>query len=692
MKLTIGMIVKNEEKYLERCLTSIKPILDNVDSELIITDTGSTDRTVEISKKFTDKILHFEWVNDFSAARNTTVANAKGEWYMFVDGDDIFESCDDIIKFFNSGEYKNYGSASFIYRNIVNLEKHNFVDQNVIRMTKLFPETRFVGIIHENLFPLMPPIRMISDIVDHYGYLYDNNENPEAKKMKRNEELLLKELKNTEDTNPRHSFIYYYLFESARNVDPEKAEKYLKEGMEDALRTNNDQVLVLLYMDNVGVYFKRNDYNSLLDLCDKYFSLDLKSKNHLSADAEMYAAKALSLSNLEREEDAFREYINFFRAFEDMTGSDNDADKFTASPTLAGESNYLNILLKFVVCCVSTNRYEELDKFFCNHDLAPYAYNETTVSHIVENEMALLSRGMYTNALCYYKNLNEFGKKVFRNSLFNIIFLEREKDKIIEVLSEISDDEKTNDKLKIYQSFFIDKAVSEDDVVAYTRKYGMEGNHDMLCIMMKCGMDLTKLFHVSDFDPMVCVKRCCDYIVGFYNVAGEYCPEYISHDSEADIVTALKVYEFIMKCAIQSHYEFDSILDTYAAFADCFNEKTEDAPVEVKAARKISEAQAFRKTGNIKECLSKVKETVTVYPNIAPVASVYQETVVKEYEKNKSKVIMTPEMEKLAETLKNSIRNLICKGRYNEAEKYLKEYEKMNPDDSEISELYDSMK
>ena len=54
MKLTIGMIVKNEEKWLDKCLSAIKPILDNVDSELIITDTGSTDRTVEIAKKYSD--------------------------------------------------------------------------------------------------------------------------------------------------------------------------------------------------------------------------------------------------------------------------------------------------------------------------------------------------------------------------------------------------------------------------------------------------------------------------------------------------------------------------------------------------------------------------------------------------------------------------------------------------------------
>ena len=46
MQLSIGMIVKNEEKYLDRCLAAIKPILDSIDSELIIADTGSTDSTV----------------------------------------------------------------------------------------------------------------------------------------------------------------------------------------------------------------------------------------------------------------------------------------------------------------------------------------------------------------------------------------------------------------------------------------------------------------------------------------------------------------------------------------------------------------------------------------------------------------------------------------------------------------------
>ena len=63
---SLCMIVKNEERVLERCLNSIADLMD----EIIIVDTGSTDRTKEIASNYTDKIYDFEWVNDFSKARN----------------------------------------------------------------------------------------------------------------------------------------------------------------------------------------------------------------------------------------------------------------------------------------------------------------------------------------------------------------------------------------------------------------------------------------------------------------------------------------------------------------------------------------------------------------------------------------------------------------------------------------------
>ena len=83
--ISLCMIVKNEESVLERCLSSIADAVD----EIVIVDTGSTDRTKEIASEFTDKIYDFEWINDFSKARNESYSKATMEYQMWLDADDI---------------------------------------------------------------------------------------------------------------------------------------------------------------------------------------------------------------------------------------------------------------------------------------------------------------------------------------------------------------------------------------------------------------------------------------------------------------------------------------------------------------------------------------------------------------------------------------------------------------------------
>jgi len=80
------MIVKNEEAVLARCLNSIKDAVD----EIIIVDTGSTDKTKEIAYSYTDKVFDFEWINDFSAARNMAYSKAVCDYQMWLDADDVF--------------------------------------------------------------------------------------------------------------------------------------------------------------------------------------------------------------------------------------------------------------------------------------------------------------------------------------------------------------------------------------------------------------------------------------------------------------------------------------------------------------------------------------------------------------------------------------------------------------------------
>ena len=85
--ISLCMIVKNEERVLERCLECLKDIVD----EMIIVDTGSTDRTKEIAKRYTEKVYDYTWKDDFSAARNFSFSKATMEYIYVADADEIID-------------------------------------------------------------------------------------------------------------------------------------------------------------------------------------------------------------------------------------------------------------------------------------------------------------------------------------------------------------------------------------------------------------------------------------------------------------------------------------------------------------------------------------------------------------------------------------------------------------------------
>jgi hypothetical protein len=81
------LIVKDEAATLDRCLASIAPVVD----EIIVVDTGSTDSSVEIARRYTDKVFFYPWHDDFAAARNESLRHATGDWVMVIDADEWLE-------------------------------------------------------------------------------------------------------------------------------------------------------------------------------------------------------------------------------------------------------------------------------------------------------------------------------------------------------------------------------------------------------------------------------------------------------------------------------------------------------------------------------------------------------------------------------------------------------------------------
>lgn len=233
IQLTISLLVSDRIETLGRCLSSLKPFLRELDSELIVVYTGKNPETRKLVEQYTSHIIPFTWCNDFARARNAGLSEAKGEWFLYLDDDEWFEDTGEIIEFFKSGEYRQYQSADYIQRNYLDWEGISYSDAYVGRMCRLYEETRFVYPIHENLRPFPEPCKRFDTFVHHFGYVGKKDEGVQEDKSDRNLSLLMKRL---EEEAPSAHLYAQLTQEYAAIREYDTAIRYCREGLELALK------------------------------------------------------------------------------------------------------------------------------------------------------------------------------------------------------------------------------------------------------------------------------------------------------------------------------------------------------------------------------------------------------------------------------------------------------------------------
>jgi tetratricopeptide (TPR) repeat protein len=189
LKLSLCMIVKDEEEMLPACLEAVAPAVD----EIVVVDTGSTDRTVEIAESFGAKVLHHEWNGSFADARNVSVEAASGDWWMFLDADEVLVAEDRERLRALTG--RTWRDAFYLVEtnHTGDLEDGTAVTHNAMRVFRNRPEYRFKGRVHEQVAHRLPgdlPERFepTGVRVEHFGYLGAVRDAKE--KSRRNVELL----------------------------------------------------------------------------------------------------------------------------------------------------------------------------------------------------------------------------------------------------------------------------------------------------------------------------------------------------------------------------------------------------------------------------------------------------------------------------------------------------------------------
>ena len=203
------MIAKNEEKNIAKCINSYK----NIVHEIIVVDTGSTDKTVEIAQSLGAKVYHFKWINDFAKAKNYALSKAKGDWIIFLDADEYFDGlkAKNIPKLINKYDKQNKEIIACKMFNIDEETGESLADFVQTRIFKNTGKIYYVNAIHERLHSKDKSIKAIyveenELTISHTGY----SNNRIMEKSKRNLELLLKEVEKP-DVDPS---MYHFISDS----------------------------------------------------------------------------------------------------------------------------------------------------------------------------------------------------------------------------------------------------------------------------------------------------------------------------------------------------------------------------------------------------------------------------------------------------------------------------------------------
>lgn len=189
--LSISLLVSDRPDTIQRCLDSLNTIRENITSELIIVNTSHSENVRAIIEKYTDKIVDFEWCDDFAKARNAGLSLAIGEWFLTLDDDEWFVEVQPLLDFFQSGEYRRYGCANYLVRNFYDIKYRHYSDAWVSRMIRLSKDTHYESKIHEYLYPVHGECRNIEALAYHSGYIYIDEE-ARFEHFKRNSRLLQK--------------------------------------------------------------------------------------------------------------------------------------------------------------------------------------------------------------------------------------------------------------------------------------------------------------------------------------------------------------------------------------------------------------------------------------------------------------------------------------------------------------------
>lgn len=302
------MIAKNEEQNIHKCLAPLKEL----GFELIVADTGSTDRTKSFVREYTDHLYDFKWCDDFSAARNFSISKASNDWILVIDFDEYLQSVD-IPKLISCADTDSKGIGTITRINPCRLlsGQASVMTEQVARFFNR-KYNQYRGIIHEQVFPIddsAPAYFPVEASFYHHGY---ENESSLHEKAERNLTLLLTALKEAPDDpyllfqtgkcyqvlKDCHSACKY--FDSGLSYDIDPSLTYVQEMVESygyCLLETKEYEAALGLSNVYGLFSSQTDFVFLMGLIYMNNALFEQAVNEFEKAAHMPPGKTEGINS-----------------------------------------------------------------------------------------------------------------------------------------------------------------------------------------------------------------------------------------------------------------------------------------------------------------------------------------------------------------------------------------------------------
>lgn len=696
--VTISMLVSNRIDTVEKCFESFRPLLEQIPSEFIAVDTvgdEKSDGSVDVARKYADKIVHFEWCNDFAAARNAGLREARGKWLIYLDDDEWFDDVGPLIDFFSKPElYENYDRVSMMEHSYTSVSQIEYATNEFSRISVIVPEAEFVDPVHEHLKGInyRSEYTIKNTFIHHVGYIGKVGD----KKTDRNRKIMDKELKK----HPENLHLWIQQIAGAGGDTDEMlklSEKAVSELKRLKLDDWNNQNWIEIFLYRMKGYAQLKRWDELDKNVDEFLE-NVKDIFYGGVAARFELSRDLVDLGVEKASDWIRMYFDALEYCQK-----NDKKPVEISYFLSGDINsndmYKMVSMYFNLCLKDNkdNAYENIRKML--FDVPWEIFDEKRkdvlafgLKQAINEEDKETVEFLCDAFMCDESMSKEFFKQLDRVDIG--IESETAQEKFDQLIESV---DVKNESLWIKQH--ARKKVSEDELeqsLSNETTFAYP-NEDLVRICVKNGIPPQKYVEGVSFEE---IEESVGAIVAKEENHLDRIPLFAS---EIENIWESSVQRNYLLAALRKRYIFQGTMPLNKALEEsekyCRNmieyakgiylpelcdSASELLPKEIRFASLFEKSLKLKKSGALKECLAYLQQSLDVFNE----SETLIRRIIQEIELDQRKQIkVNGEMARLGNQVKSQIIALISQGQNEVAASLLNELKQITPSDPDLATL-----